>query len=679
MLLEFEEKGLYLAFNVIDGRLILTDIAGEKRERDREHGGQAINVQIAGRNQSGAHGGRHLYTSSNLTLRYVSHTTEQNERGTLVTFLLEDTEMRVSLHYQLFRGISAFRTWSEITAIGQEPLDLEYVSSFFYQGFHYPGEPVDYQRFVLYLPCNGWVHEVDWHRYTLAELSLARVGTPSSSRRFSVSNTGTWSAKEHLPMGAVEDELTGETLMFQIENNGSWQWEIGDSWIGDYLALSGPNDQENHWFKRLQPGETFTSVPAGVAIGTSFDNALGELTAYRRQIIRKKTADAFLPVIFNDYMNCLGANPTEENELPMIDAAAELGAEYYVMDAGWYAENSWWTAVGDWQYNHKRFPNGIRKIFDYVKSKGMVPGIWLEIEVMGIECPLAKDLPDEWFFMRHGRRVIDNGRYQLDFRCPGVRQFTREAVDRVVNEYGVGYIKFDYNIEMNAGTENDADSLGDGLLEANRAYLAWIDEIHEAYPDLILENCSSGGLRMDYAMLAHHDLQSMTDETKCTHMAAIACAAATGTLPEQAAIWAYPLETDNDNIVAMNMVNALLLRIHLSGRATLLSEQQKALVKEAVAKYKEIRGKIAGFRPFYPLGLPARGGNRFCAAYQNENETFVALWRMEDENDTVILPIEGTAAEVFYPSSLGASCTLSGGNLTVKLPEKNSAVIVRVK
>ena len=83
-----------------------------------------------------------------------------------------------------------------------------------------------------------------------------------------------------------------------------------------------------------------------------------------------------------------------------------------------------------------------------------------------------------------------------------------EVIDRVVRDYGVGYIKMDYNIEPGIGTEVDADSFGDGLLEHERAYLAWLDGIYKKYPDLVIENCSSGGLRMDYAMLARNSIQS---------------------------------------------------------------------------------------------------------------------------------------------------------------------------
>lgn len=211
-------------------------------------------------------------------------------------------------------------------------------------------------------------------------------------------------------------------------------------------------------------------------------------------------------------MNCLWGHPTEEEEYPLIDAAAEAGCEYFCIDAGWYADGDWWDSVGEWKESKKRFPGGVRKVTDYIRSKGMIPGVWLEMEVMGIYCDLAKEFPDEYFFVRHGKRVYDRSRYQLDYRNPKVREYADSVIDRIVKEYGVGYIKMDYNIEPGIGTEIDTESMGQGMLEHERAYLKWLEGVWARYPDLIIENCSSGGLRMDYAMLSRYSIQSTSDQ-----------------------------------------------------------------------------------------------------------------------------------------------------------------------
>jgi alpha-galactosidase len=157
--------------------------------------------------------------------------------------------------------------------------------------------------------------------------------------------------------------------------------------------------------------------------------------------------------------------------------------------------------VGLWQPSKTRWaPGGLKEVLDRIHSRGMVPGFWLEPEVVGIRSPL-KDKPDAWFFMRHGRRVIDHSRFLLDMRNPQVRAYLDAVVDRMVGDYGVGYIKMDYNVDGLEGTELRADSFGQGLLENNRALLSWHDGVLNRHPDLTIENCGSGGGRMEYAML----------------------------------------------------------------------------------------------------------------------------------------------------------------------------------
>jgi len=97
-------------------------------------------------------------------------------------------------------------------------------------------------------------------------------------------------------------------------------------------------------------------------------------------------------------------------------------------------------------------------------------------------------------------------------RNPEVRAYLHSVVDRMVTNYKAGYIKMDYNVDGLEGTEYLADSPGQGLLEHNRALLTWHDEILSRYPDLIIENCGSGGGRMEYAMLSHLQLQSSSDQ-----------------------------------------------------------------------------------------------------------------------------------------------------------------------
>ena len=626
-------------------------------------------VHISGENQDEHHGAIHVGTYGGATLKYREHKTFDTATGRKAEFCLENDKLSVVVHYEFFKGVSGVRAWTVVTNISDEPLGMEYVSSFCYNLI-----PTDDMKVLI--PHNSWVREGDWQSYTLPELGMECINT-LSSKRVRVSNTGTWSTKENLPMGAI---ITGDTsLLWQIENNGSWHWEFGNVDGLLCLRLSGPTEAENGWYKELAPKENFESVKAAITVGADFDEALGEMTRYRRYIFSNNSANSHMPVMFNDYLHCIMANPSEDVMIPVIDKAAEAGAEYYIMDAGWYAEpeGTWWETVGEWKENRKRFPDGIKKVFDYVKSKGMVPGIWLEIEVMGIGCPVAHDFEDECFFMRHGKRVIDHGRYQFDFSHPKVREYATSVVDRVVGEYGAGYIKFDYNIEAGVGTEAGADSFGDGLLRHNRAYLEWIDSIRERYPELILENCSSGGLRADYAMLAKHQIFSATDQEDYRYTGYIAAAAPTMALPEQAAIWSFPEADADEDQVVFNMTSAMLQRIHLSGKTAELDEAKFALIKEGIECYKAIRDNIPNSIPFYPLGLPKYGDDVVCLAFRHEDCVRMCVWCYKD-NLHVDIPACGDAS-VMYPSSSDVDITKSNDGFALDFPRRHTAVVLEIR
>src|SRR5207249_7187396 len=138
----------------------------------------------------------------------------------------------------------------------------------------------------------------------------------------------------------------------------------------------------------------------------------------------------------------------------LVEAAADLGADIYCMDAGWYddEQGGWWDSVGEWKASTSRFPNGgLASVMRAIHDAGMRPGLWIEPEVVGRRSAIADALPPEAFFRRAGRRVAEWGRYQLDFRHPAARSHLDQVVDRLVGDYGLGYLKLDYNVDTGAG------------------------------------------------------------------------------------------------------------------------------------------------------------------------------------------------------------------------------------
>lgn len=679
---------LQFEFSIAEGRLrqhLILPVGVEPSSESLQWAGVESALLCSGEDSPDS-GMKQSAGSPGQRLKFVGKEEQRSDRGKTMVLRHTDADLHLDLesHYEAFEGLSVVRRHVEISNVGKGPVGIEYLSSAM---LHALADPVHYDRELkIWLAYNSWMAEGQWHSFRPSELGFVENMRTSWSQA-SAASVGSWSTEKYLPMAVVENTKLGVAWFWQIEHNGSWYWEIsnlserGIRASNVYAYLGGPDQLHSQAWKNLEPGKNYKTVP--VAIGCvrgGFQEAVQELTKYREQIcVRKRPAQRLsCSVIFNDYMNCLWGDPSEEKELPLIDAAAEAGCEYFVIDAGWYAEQNedWSSTVGSWQPSKTRWPHGIRFVLDRIHERGMIPGLWLEPEVAGKHSPLAQK-PDSWFFLRHGQRVVKNSRLLLDFRNLEVRSYLDSVVARLVSEYGVGYIKMDYNTDTLEGTSQNADSLGQGLLEHNRAVLSWLDGILDRYPTLVIENCGSGGGRMDYAMLSHTQLQSSTDQEEYLRLPAIATGASAGVIPSQLAIWSYPRQGADADQASFNMVTAMLLRIHQSGHLARLDTPAAAQVKEGIRVYKEtIREYIADAVPFYPLGMPdvTNEIKPIALGMKSPKRSFIAVWRIDGDPE-VRIPT-ATRAEILYPRDLGIATHSSGEECTVTFPRPRMGCIL---
>ncbi|MBK3568264.1 alpha-galactosidase [Streptomyces sp. MBT62] len=635
---------------------------------------------------------------SRLVLR--GHETVEDGEWLRTTIQLADPEIGLAADVVLssIPGAGFLRSQVRLVNEGEAPLHVESVSTLTLGGIVDRAGGLD--ELTLHWADNDWLAECRWRRTPFRDqvVPLNRAAHGHEGRGcFERYSQGTWSTGRHLPVAALTDG-DGGSWLWQIESSAGWRYETGEREGAAYVALFGPDDAHHQWRRTLVPGEEFTTVP-GVLVHAptgGLDAAFGELTAYRRLIRRDHADHRGLPVIYNDYMNTLMGDPTTEKLLPLIEAAGDAGAEVFVIDAGWYDDDAqgWWDAVGAWEASERRFPGGIQEVLDAIRRQDMIPGLWLEPEVVGVRSPLARTLPPEAFFRRNGVRVTEHGRHHLDLRHPEARAHLDRVVDRIVGEWGVGYLKLDYNINTGPGTENGTESAGEGLLGHHLAHLDWLTSLLDRHPGLILENCSSGGLRMDYAQLAVVQLQSTSDQQDLRRYPPIAASAATAVAPEQAAVWAYPQPHFDLDDIAFTMTTAMLGRVHLSGFLDRLDDVQAALVRSGVDVYRRLRPEIARGLPFWPLGLPSWDAEWLAHGLRTDTATYLAVWRREPVSGEAVggdgdhscslriprLPGDRPRPEVLFPADAGTTATWDDddGHLTVTLPRVNTATLIRL-
>lgn len=649
MELKFNINGINLFFNINDKKQIRLYYLGldsflSKLPEDVLSEFRFVEVQVAGLAQNEHHGIKNTSTYFGKNALYENHEYKELKDKKILKIVTKDDYLKVNTYFTFFNGTKTFNVYNEVENIYKEELTLEYVSSFYYYGLANGIKNNKSKNLNFHYAHNSWHTETQWKNESFYDLGLYNGNKNLSMKRINLNNTGSWSTKEYLPISIVENKLTKEFILTQIENNGSWHIECGEARDEYYLAASGPTFIDNHWAKTLEPGEFFEGVKCSVVVERGFEEVFRELTKYRR-IVRRKFRDCVeIPTIYNAYMHGLWDNPSEEELIPMIDICSELGVDYFCIDAGWFKDDyNNWDRLGDWEVSKVRFPNGLKAVMDYIRKKGMKPGLWFEVEAAGSLSKLFNEKPKEWFFTRNGKETLHHNRKQLDFRNKEVVDFVDKIIVNAIENYGLDYIKMDYNTCSGPGTELKSDSLGDGLLEHARAYLKWINSVYDRYPNLVIENCGSGGCRMDQLMLNSHSIQSTSDQTDYRLYPYLSGNVLTAATPEQAGVWSYPkddrieIKDINEEIVAMNMCNAMLGRIHLASKIYLLDNHLLKLIKEGINYYNNIKNiKISSY-PIYPKGIANFGDREVVSGLLNEKRIILGIWNTANDKNEIVI------------------------------------------
>ncbi len=639
-------------------------------------------VQVAGENKNTHLGVKMIRSSESGRLTYVSHTVA----GNTLTVVQESPLVQVQSDFTVYDDTNAIRVRTTVTNISSSPITLEEVSAFCITGF---GDKNDPENMVLTRFLQSHHAECQPREQSFAELGLCG-GRSESQQRASCVNIGSWSTKEALPMGIIEDRKNSDFMMFQIESSNSWYYEVSDAMDQYYLYLSGPNYPFGGWFRTLQPGTSLATPHIAIAFGNSLNDVIGNMTLYRRHIAGYCAADEALPTIFNEYMHLSWDSPTAENTAKYAPIVAKTGVEYYVIDCGWHNEEDGdkvYPFVGHWLQSKARFPEGVRKTMDYIRSLGMKPGLWIEPEIIGMQCQQMLDYyTDDCFYQRHGKRLTVMNRHFLDFRHPKVRQYMTETIRRMVEDYGAEYIKCDYNQDCGIGTDWNAENPAAGLRTASEAFFTWLSDTMEQFPNVIFEGCSSGGMRMDYNTLSYYSLVSTSDQTDYLLYPYIAGNILSAVLPEQAAVWSYPVASDcesgedvTDERIVMNMINSFLGRMHLASHLDYLNDHQLKLIRDGVEYYNSLSEMKKTALPYFPLGFTKFGDSAVCAGLKNGNSVYLAVWNLNNVRSLHIPFTEKVLeAKIAYPSVTSTFLCRNDRGLDVIFPSQKCAVFLEI-
>lgn len=548
---------------------------------------------------------------------------------------------------------------------GDMPVTMEMISSFTLGGLSpfLPGDSAE--KLVLHRRLGTWSAEGKLCSDPLERLNLETAWQfcPNGLR---FGQAGSMPVNGYFPFAALEDIQTGVVWAVQLEAAASWQLEVY-RWDEGVSLSGGLADRElGHWCKILQPGESFATPEALLTVGT------GDVSQVSQRLVRQMekrlcipACEESLPIIFNEYCTTWG-NPNEDLVSQIAEKLKGRGVEYFVIDAGWYADpvNGWNETAGDWIPSEKCFPNGLKAAADQIRACGMKPGLWFELETVG-KLARAFGLTDH-LLTRDGIPIVSGSRRFWNLNDPWAVEYLTERVIGILKDCGFQYLKVDYNDTIGIGCD-DPDSLGEGLRKQAEGSLRFFERIRENIPDIVIENCASGGHRLTIPFLVRTSMSSFSDAHDCEEIPLIAANLHDLIPPRQNQIWAILHRNRPVKNLYYKMAATLLGRCCLSGDILTLTEEQWSVTEQGLDFYHQAAPVIKnGVSRFHGPAITSYRHPKGWKAVERTGENgkkLIVLHTFQFEESTLFLPLKDkyTVERLYARENIRVAC--DGGRI----------------
>ena len=313
------------------------------------------------------------------------------------------------------------------------------------------------------------------------------------------------------PFFIVRNESTGEAFMGHLAWSGNWRIEFTcdrDRGKDDELLFFKMGPFSPGPMRVIAPGETIKSpeVHLGLLQG-DLDSCVQLLHNHIRSSVLPSQPEGRAQRVIYNHWGYMDDEVSEDFLKQEIDIAAEIGCELFQVDAGWFGDKNtgWWDTVGDW-HTGNRLPNGLEPVFEYARKKGLLYGLWVEPERIGLESKIYKEHPD-WVIRRYGVPML-----VLDLTKPEVASWMESEIIRLIRRYDLDLFRLDYNAAIYEGGQHVQDGFLENTIWRHYEVIYKIfDRLKKEFPKLIIENCSSGGGRKDLGMVSRSHTGWLSD------------------------------------------------------------------------------------------------------------------------------------------------------------------------
>lgn len=482
----------------------------------------------------------------------------------------------VGLHYRVHPDSDVIERWTSLTNTGDVPVEVLRADSATW--------PVPARAdYVVRHVTGHWGGESQMER-----VDLSRGETVLTSRRGTTGHhANPWFT---IDAGDASEEH-GEVFSGALAWSGTWRITLSRTPTDVVSVTGGAGHEGVSW--RLAPGERReTAVFAGLYGAGGYGATSRVWHRYVRGHVLPHPRE-LRPVTYNSW-EATGFTVDEPGQRRLVAQAAELGAELFVMDDGWFgARVDDRAGLGDWTVNRNRFPNGLAPLAAEVHRLGMRFGIWVEPEMVNPDSDLYRARPDWVLHTRNRHRTELRHQLVLNFARPDVAEWAHGWLDELVGGNDVDFLKWDMNRPFTEA------GWPDGGEDPDRLWVRYVenlygvlDRLRADHPHLRIQTCSGGGGRVDLGILRRTDEVWPSDNTDARDRLSIQHGYGQIYPTVTMAAWV----TDVPNFLTGRAV-PLRFRFHVAMAGVLAiggnlpewTDEERAEAGRLVAQYKRIR------------------------------------------------------------------------------------------
>lgn len=450
---------------------------------------------------------------------------------------------------------------------------------------------------------------------------------------------------------ATED--AGSALALQLLYSGNFQAFVQKNQLNEVRLGIGINDDNFAW--QLAARDNFETP---VALMTYSAKGLTHLSQesqlfVQNHIMPKQFAHAERPILINNW-EATYFDFKKEKLLDLADEASKLGIELFVLDDGWFGnrfdDN---RALGDWVVNEEKLGGPLNDLIAEVHAKGLKFGLWFEPEMISVDSDLYRAHPD-WAIQAEGRgHTYSRNQLVLNLANPDVVAYIKAAIDKILTENTIDYVKWDYN--RNITNIGNGDTYLATQMQSHDYMLGLYDLVSyltEKHSNILFESCSGGGGRNDLGMMRYFPQVWASDNTDAISRLpiqygssylhpTISMGSHVSASPNHQMGRTTPIETRGN----VSMMGNLGYELDL----TSLPESDKEVIAAQVAHYKDIR-PVVQFGKQYRLINPEAGSNEAAVQFVYEDKVVVTYVRTLSTIETIetTLKLKGLEEEALY-------------------------------